>query len=490
MQTLFAFSLGVALVCSAHPEESQRITEWIDQLGSAEFDQREEASRALDALGASALDALRKASEDEDIETSRRAAQLVRRIERRIETTRLLTPKRVHLLFKNKPLTEAAAEFSKQTGYRIQVEGDKAKLDARKITLDTGDVPFWDAYEAFCRAAGLVEKPPVPTQNGDSVVVWQAGAAARMAGRMRFARTVRYQSDADVAATAILIEGQPDDLPTHQAGAVRIRALPPKTPFAGVSKAEGETLLVLDVQCDPQLIWHGLVGMRVYKAIDDQGQHLSQPTPYLEQDATGINGVQEFIIVDSSNNLAEAGGGGARIPLRLEIGRKSARVLREVQGTVSLRVEGQPEPLLAVENILMAAGQTAKCSDGGFLKVIESKQEADGRVKIKLQMLAPDVQLVFGGRGRAFVRGRGRALLIADGTIPAYTDRLHLLDKKGLPIPSAGIEAATPLGNGPQEITLYFRPAKDQSRPAKLVYMGRPHAILEVPFTLKNLKLP
>src|SRR5262249_51842428 len=155
-----------------------------------------------------------------------------------------------------------------QTAYRIQVEGDKAKLDARKITLDTGDVPFWHAYEAFCHAAGLVEKPPAPVQNGDQVVVWQAGAGARMAGRRRFARTVRYQSEADVAAAAVLIEGKSVDLPTDREGAVRIRALPPNTPVPGAVKAEGEALLALDVQCDPHLIWHGLISMRVQKAID------------------------------------------------------------------------------------------------------------------------------------------------------------------------------------------------------------------------------
>lgn len=489
MQTIFAFSLGVALACSAHAEKSERIAHWIGLLGSSEFEQREEATRALDALGASALEALHEALEDEDIETSRRAALLIRRIEHRLETARLMTPKRVHLVFRNTPLTEAAAEFGKQTGYRIQVDSDKAKLDVRKITLDTGDAPFWDAYEAFCRAAGLVEKPPAPAQNGDQVVMWQAGAGVRMAGRVRLARTVRYQSEAEVAAAAVLVEGKSQELPTHHAGAVRVRALPPNTPVHGAVKADGEALLALDVQCDPHLIWHGLVSMRVHKAVDDQGQFLSQPAPYMEQEGAGLNGVQEFVIVDGSGSLTDSGGGGTHVPLRLQLGRKPATMLQEIEGTVSLRVEGQPEPLLVIENILHAAGQTARCAEGGFLKILESKQDADGRVRIKLQMQAPDMQLVFGPRGRAFVRARGRAILIADNSVPAHTDRLHLLDKQGKPIPSAGIEATNP-GNGPQEFTLYFRPDKTQTEPAKLVYVGRPMAILEVQFTLKNVKLP
>jgi hypothetical protein len=488
MLTLVAFSLSVALACSAPAEESIRTAHWIDQLGSAEFHEREEAMRALDALGPSALPALREAVESEDMEISRRAAVLVRRIERRIETARLLAPKRVHLVFTEKPLTEAAAEFSKRTGYRLQVEGDKAKLDTRKITLDTGEAPFWEAYEAFCRTAGLVEKPPVPVQRDDQVVMWQAGAGVRAAGRLRLARAVRYQSEADAVASAILIEGKPEELPTHRAGAVRIRALPPKTTIPGATKADGETLLVLDVQCDPHLIWHGLVSMRVHKAIDDQGQVLTQPTPYLEQEG-GWYGLQELIIVDASNVLVETGGGGTRVPLRLQLGRKPSRLIRELHGTVALRVEGSPEPLLKIDNILKATGQTAKGADGGFLKVIEAKQEKDGRVKLRLQMHAPDMQVVVGGRGRAFVRGRGRALLMVDNMVPANTDRLTLLDSKGQRIPSVGIEAVN-LGNGPQEFTMYFQPAKDQAEPAKLVYMGRPLAILEVPFTLKNVSLP
>src|SRR5262249_52125496 len=155
-------------------------------------------------------------------------------------------------------------------------------------------------------------------------------AGARMAGRMRFARTVRYQSEADVAAAAVLIEGKSVDLPTDREGAVRIRALPPNTPVPGAVKAEGEALLALDVQCDPHLIWHGLISMRVQKEIDDQGQLLAQPTPYLEQEASGLNGVQDFIIVDGSGSLAEPGGGGTRVPLRLQLGRKPATMLREI----------------------------------------------------------------------------------------------------------------------------------------------------------------
>src|SRR5438445_6144416 len=64
----------------------------IGQLGSRKFAEREQATRALDALGTSALTALRKAVQSDDMEVSRRAEALVRQIERRAERDAILAP--------------------------------------------------------------------------------------------------------------------------------------------------------------------------------------------------------------------------------------------------------------------------------------------------------------------------------------------------------------------------------------------------------------
>src|SRR5439155_1175321 len=68
-------------------------------------------------------------------------------------------------------LSLASAQDSKpaarKAGFQIQIEGDQTKLAARKITIDTGEVPFWQAVDQFCLKAGLVERgsTAVPENN-------------------------------------------------------------------------------------------------------------------------------------------------------------------------------------------------------------------------------------------------------------------------------------------------------------------------------------
>ena len=43
-------------------------------------------------------------------------------------------------------------------GYPIEVMGDRSKLAGKKITLNTGLVPFWKAFDVLSDEAGLVER--------------------------------------------------------------------------------------------------------------------------------------------------------------------------------------------------------------------------------------------------------------------------------------------------------------------------------------------
>jgi uncharacterized protein (TIGR03067 family) len=74
---------------AAHAEPGQgtnrqRIAALIRQLGDDDFEKREAASEELDAIGEPALDALRKATSDDDAEIRRRAEKIVGAITGRI----------------------------------------------------------------------------------------------------------------------------------------------------------------------------------------------------------------------------------------------------------------------------------------------------------------------------------------------------------------------------------------------------------------------
>src|SRR5262249_11728540 len=137
---------------------TDQITRLITQLGSRRFAERETATRTLDTLGAPALPALKKASQVDDPEIARRAEELVARIEKRIEAAQLLEPKLRHLHFVDAPLAEVLAELKRQTGYPVQLGPDAGRLAGRKVTLDTGLVPFWQALNSLCRQAGVSER--------------------------------------------------------------------------------------------------------------------------------------------------------------------------------------------------------------------------------------------------------------------------------------------------------------------------------------------
>src|SRR3954453_7576222 len=86
-------ALAAGLAVAAQPAAdapADRIERLIDRLGSGAFRDREAATRDLDAVGAPALDALRRAASAADPETRRRAAELVGRISGRLAAARIL----------------------------------------------------------------------------------------------------------------------------------------------------------------------------------------------------------------------------------------------------------------------------------------------------------------------------------------------------------------------------------------------------------------
>jgi hypothetical protein len=72
---------GVAKEAKSKEPDAAAIARLVQQLGSPKFAERQEATKALEAIGFPALDALRKAAKGGDVETARRAGLLVKTIE-------------------------------------------------------------------------------------------------------------------------------------------------------------------------------------------------------------------------------------------------------------------------------------------------------------------------------------------------------------------------------------------------------------------------
>lgn len=510
---------GLALVLSqkeARAEEkakAEKIARLIGQLGSEQFEERDQATKALDALGPAALKALQEAARDSDAEIRRRAEGLVQAINRRVETARLLEAKRVRLVFKDTPLPDAVQSIARQTGFKIQLEGDRTQLASRKITLDTGETSFWEALDQFCRQASLRERPVDVYAEYNPYVEGKAR-------RIMIIDDARYSSQ-NQDGRLILMDGKPQTLPTtYQAGALRIRALQPENAdtkeagnkdsrpvktfvdpnsmngFSGpgqivYERADREVAFTLDVASEPKMQWISAVDLRIEKAVDDKGQTLTQSRPYSAE--TVVN-PYVYANMDLGGYLGDYRARNAQhLPVRLAFAPKTApTVLKELKGVVFAQVRTPPEPLMTVDNILKAAGQTFPGTDGGSLKVIEAKREDSGKVKLLVQIDAPPVDptLPNGNGIRFLVINRGP---ISQPLPPALADQLLLLDANGDKVtlmPADSVMESAGNGNGSIQYRLTYQPNKAQGEPVKFVYSARRTVVLEVPFTLKDVPLP
>jgi hypothetical protein len=498
-------ALGLWLIAVPAPAEkadSARVAKLVEQLGNDDFNEREKASDALDALGEPALDALRRAVKSTDEEVHKRAETLVGKIEKRLETANTLKAKRVHLVYKDAAVKDALEDFRKQSGYHFTLYDPENKLKDRTITLDTGDAPFWQAFDQFCDRAGLKEAEAMEPAPG------VPGGAPPQA--------------VNGSNRIVLIDGKAENQPTDAVSAVRVRVLAKADPSGAVEKDEFPFALQLSLE--PRLQWGSVERVTILKALDDQKQELTQmadPSPTVPPPALGAGGFAPGFV---------AGGVALPVPgdagpihqealFRLKAGEQVSKFLKELTGTVSASVLTEATPLITVPDILKTAGKTFKGGDNGQLKVVSVSNDENGRITIRVELQAPaDVVPAGGGLiGRGAMRRLGRGVPVAvaqaGGAVPpgglvavrgavfiggggASASGLSLLDDKGEAVKLTSVQMQfTPVVAGAAGIVnslqhvLTFQAEKGQE-PAKLIYSGRKVLNVEIPFTLKDAPLP
>jgi hypothetical protein len=563
---VLALGLGLGLWSSAAaqgdktgPADPARIDKLIQQLGSPKFAERAKARQELKQLGDSALEALRKAVKSPDAETSRAAGELLKGLESKILTARLLAPKRVKLSLKDVAVPEAVAELARQSGYAIDIQGDRAALAGRKVTLDTGETTFWEAFDQLCRKAGLVEVgsptgagpgqlirpplrikplpgapnpflpvPPPPVAPGGAVqaqaaiavaVAQAAGGAVahvqvqaqpplppvpagppviqpgRRIGRPRLPGPVSF---GDIVVQA----GKPQAYPTHYAGAVRIRAVPP--PDWVKALPQGERMVWLEVSAEPRLQQFALTGRpQINKAVDDQGQSLTVAGDALPPANPAVGpAIAAFPAMAQLPMIPAQRVGGQTAMVRLKAGEKPAKALKELAGSLTAQLLAPTEALIKIDDVLKAAGKAVKGKDGGSMEVVSIGKEANGDYKVQVRLANVPAMNPFGGAimpGGAQIQVQqvqvqigGGGQVIIQGGLAGGSNRPALVDAKGRPfqlvaMPSQSMQAGP--GGFTQEMTLVFRPTDGQGEPASLVLNGQRTITVAIPFRLENVPL-
>jgi hypothetical protein len=466
---------------AAKPPGAAEIRKLIEQLGSGSFTEREEATAALDAAGEPALAGLRKAVDSDDAEVRRRASELLKKIEHRVDAEHLMAPTKVSLSFKDTPVAEAVAELAKKAGGKVVLQDPAGKLRDRKVTLEAGEVTFWEALDRLSAAAGLAEEEVPFAPTGPSAAVMIAVPAAPGAlppAPILSKRPLIRGGPMTVIGQLTLADGRPAAGATARAGALRVRAT--RAPREGDDGLH--VCLNLTVTAESNVRCQDLFIARIDKAVDDQGQEL-------EPAAEAAFGRRNQLVTQPGFLVQQ-------IPVRLTPGEKPSKSLRELHGTLSGRLLTDPRPVLAVDDVLKSAGKSVRGKEGGELKVLEVSRDASGEVTVRCELdVPPDVSPA---GLPAFTSGRGRAMRVAEAEFQIAvsaaslrrTGGLCLVDDKGESIEHATVHAVMrrDARGLVREITVVAQPREGREA-AKLVYTGCKMVSVEVPFTVKDVPL-
>lgn len=498
------FLAGLASTAGAATPE--QIAGLIERLGSGDYRERQAAFRQLDALGEPALERLKSTLANSDSETRSRVAELIRRIEQRQTTARILAPSLVELNINNLSVKDAVTLTATTTNLPVTLVGNAAKANERRVTYHSGRVPAWEAVDGFLRAAQLTEWDGVTNVAG--LPAPQAGQVdgnhqVFMAGNgrmvIRGSRNVRGPQPMN---QILVYDGVPPALPTCQAGAVRIRALPVGTPIPNAESQPDELLIPLQVSTETKIDWlMNRPTVKMADAQDEQGQRVTASVIGIGPAATDNPDMVFFnnVLINQMGMMQGPWLGRSQfVGLRLRRGQSVAKTLTEINGVLSLPVRITGE-LTAISQPLSAAGTLVR-TDHAELVLRSVERLEDGPIKMEVSLLlAPEaqpptthVQALANGRGNAMFLPQlaGQNIALAEGAEEFYGITLADAKQARFGVSLVGQPNVTYNAEGVRvRATLVFRPGKDSTEPTRLFVRGSYPATVEVPFALKNVTL-
>jgi hypothetical protein len=477
------FALSAAPPASDAKADSERIAQLIKQLGSEDFAEREKASSELEQFGIAALPALREAARSRDPETKSRAEALVERLVKKNQAEKLLTPKKVHLVYKDTPVNEAVLDIGRKCQCSVHLHDPDNKLKGRTVTLDTGEATFWEAFDQFCEKANVREATWEDLVKDGRPATPKGGMALLPSGPFGPAIDPKLAGPGVIT----LINGRPSaPIPTCYTGAMRLRLIKLSS-LGGTPENKDEHLFALETRMAPGSQIREIESLSLSSVTDDQGQKLTPvfapPAPVARNPfAPPPPGETTAIFPNAWHGI----GGVEYCAARVKKGPKEAKALTQFAGIVVAKLLPPAEAVITVDNITKAAGTTVKGKEEGFLKFNQVK-EADGKIVVKYEVEAPPDVVPAGGAplptasafGVSMFGGPGASYGIA--LLDEKDEALTLVEIKAQASPAAG-------ARGGVEMIATFRPGAGQ-KPAKLIFSGSKLTTLEVPCHFKDVPM-
>jgi len=447
--TLACLALCLALPASADPtpEAKARIEAAIRELGEDDFEAREMAERVIRRIGRACLLALREAAlTAKDPEIRGRAGRLARAFEVEAISGVITAPLRLRLAVTDVSPAEAVARLAAVSKYPIRLRGDEPR---RRVTLDTGDVTFWEALDALNRAAGLRE------------------VSTRVAAKAE-PETIQLEAGADA--------------PTSRLGSIRVRALP------------GTPGLTLNIQGEPRLRDFRVVpgSLRITKAVDDLGQTreaVVAPAEPPRQVGGIIIGGRALVVPPPATAQRTA-------VFHLVPGTKASNRLRELAGTVSITTEVETGLVATILAPLDSRGKAVAGRDGWALRLDAIRKLPDGGIEASATVTRPTsnpLEAMFGGKvrfgGRVVINGVEVGGESANAT-PAHP---RLYDGEGRAYTLAAVSAGAVKdegGKAERTFSLTYRPPAATSSPGRMTLSAIESVPTWISFRLAGVEIP
>ncbi len=498
-----ALSALLALPIAARADEPrpEKVAGLIERLGSSKFQDRERADRELRQIGEPALKQLKQAVQSKDIEVRERAIAAIEFIERKIENDRLLLAPKLRLKYEDTPLQDAIADLSKKTGLKYQLDPNSNKSAKQPVTLDTGEVPYWEAVEKFLAATGLMEVPPPVQANPHGQLYFET---QQFRGGVRTRGFGRGGSQPPAQSVIKLVDAK-SPLSASTSTLIRVKAIPKEASASGAVKGSNHLVLHLEVTPAPALAWQGVVNVDVRRVVDDRGIALAQSHTHSVLDGVNntvwMDGMPVQILQQGQAQIIIQGNvqvwgdvpatqpvqnNPRHVPVALLVKENTAKMLKELHGVITAEVLTPPAPIVVLDNILKATAKDA-VHKGEYQLQIEERTEDANNIRLRFRVRTP-VRNNF----IAFQGGPGGGFFQADAMGQVGQVQIQIQDKSGarLNVNNMGLMEQSFDGVTQTSVYTVVIPKKGIGEPAKLAVVGRRQATVEVPFALKNVPLP
>jgi len=473
------------------------VAELVERLGSPRYSVRESAMREIQQVGEPALPLLREQLASTDREVVLRAEQLVRLIERQVLQKRLLSSPKLRLVYRNTLFADVVTDVRAKTGLDLQFPTNQGIAKETPITLDTGEVPAFEAIDRLLLTLGAHEqlgraKPAVPLIEQN----------ARQ--QLYITRYAPMEAEKTPATGLMLARGDRIPLIETISGPVRIRVLPD-----GFERTVGsnQVKITLDALPLPSLGWQQWQGVRIDKAIDSNDRYLD---PVLKTENGGAELFNPFamnqnaVIWDDGGFMNEAvtPTDPRHIPIHLHFTRETGRTLKELRGTLLAKVLAPPAPVITIADISKLNPKVTHRGENATVQIHSIESQPAGTITVKLSITsayeASNPQALMMPQGMVRVRGKQMMFLQLDGTastipLSSETARFELRDATGKALKLVGEEPQQTQhmpGSVREELIVRFQRQSGQGEPREFRMMARQSLNLEVPFVLKNVPLP